>query len=259
MLKIITVGRFGNNLIQLINALSLAEKLNTPLVTFNFTHFKARVINIKVNEPTSKKIIEHTFYYQVKKRFPEYEKPSESDVERYKKYILPILDYELQPQYDYDNGLFIHIRSGDIFASNHPHQKYMQPPLDYYVKIINLESKKNANNKLGQPIYIFYEDDRNPTVNALKTLYPTAIFANLSMKKLIGTFLKVKYAVSGQGTLISSILKLNDKIERHYTCCPTAVCSKSLLVKLPDYITCWKNTKEQHDIMLSYNKTILPE
>lgn len=192
---------------------------------------------------------EHSFFYDIKSKFPVYTPPDESTIARISSYIKPLLIYTDDPQYDYENGLFVHIRSGDIFKTNHPHPKYMQPPLDYYLKIFHLEKSR--------PVYIFHEDTQNPVVNALKLILPNIVNISIPMANLIGIFLKAKYVVSGRGTLISSILKMNTGFIKHYSTDTTARSSKTIYVPLPGYITEWKNTKEQHMFMLNYRDTEL--
>jgi hypothetical protein len=249
--------RFGNNIKQLFNAIYLAEKSNTPKIQFDFAHFNATELTIQINEnmPVAKEIVAHSFFYDIEKQFPNFQRLTEQDFNRISKYITPLLIYEppLLDKYDFENGLFIHIRSGDIFSTQNPHPKYAQPPLDYYLKIIHKENASEDQTRL----YFFYEDAQNPVVNKLKEIFPNATHTSLSMPKLIGVFLNTRKAVSGQGTLISSILRLNPQIQIHYTISTCAPCSTTKTVKLPNYIKQWKNTKEQHEIMLNYRDTIL--
>jgi hypothetical protein len=248
--------RFGNNIKQLFNALYLAEKSNTPKIQFDFDHFNTNELTIQINTqtPVSEEVITHSFFYDIKKRFPDFTPPSEEDFKRLSNYILPLLIYETPKKdaYDYTNGLFIHIRSGDVFTSRTPHPKYAQPPLDYYLKIIHKENITDQNR-----LYFFSEDTQNPVVAKLKEIFPNATHETLTMPKLIGLFLNVNKAVSGQGTLISSILRLNPHIKIHYTISTCAQCSTTKVVKLPNYIKIWQNTKEQHELMLNYKDTIL--
>ena len=46
--------------------------------------------------------------------------------------------------------LYIYIRSGDIFSSNNPHPRYLQPPSCYYKKILD--------NMIFRRIYLISQD-----------------------------------------------------------------------------------------------------
>lgn len=107
---------------------------------------------------------------------------------------------------------------------------------------------------------VFYEDDKNPVVNELKRLYPEAIFASVSVEKIIGIFMNAQYIISGNGTFINGVIFFYSMLKVHY--CPAARPSRSgcnVGVGLPNYITCWQNTEEQRKFMLEYNSTILPD
>jgi len=111
------------------------------------------------------------FYYGLEEKY--FKKPrSRSHTEIYElanKYIKPLLIYERVTGFEeyYGESLFIHIRSGDIFTSNNPHPAYTQPPLDFYIKIIDKENRF--------PIFFFVEDEKNPVVNELKKIYPSTV------------------------------------------------------------------------------------
>jgi len=241
--------RFGNNIKQLLNAIYLAEKTNTPLITFKFDHFNTTKFRVAVKEPRSTLKVSHSFFYNIKSEFPDYTPPDESTISRIGGYIKPLIHYIDDPKYDYENGLFVHIRSGDIFSSPCPHPKYMQPPLDYYLKIFHLEHSRT--------IYIFHEDTHNPVVNALKEIFPNISNISIPMENLIGVFLKARYVVSGNSTLIASILIMNRDLVRHYSTASFARSSKTIYVPLPGYIKEWRNTKEQQMIMLNYKRAEL--
>jgi hypothetical protein len=242
--------RFGNNIIQLINAISLAEKTNVPVVSYSIPHLNGNEILIQTSTP-SEEIVIDSFIYNIKSRFPQYEPLTEEEQRRICSIIKPhlkIVDHEYEN--DLSNGLFVHIRSGDIFKRADPHPRYIQPPLDFYKKVFNIEKARK--------LFIFYEDDKNPVVNKLKELYPTAKFVRERMDKLILVFSKASYVVSGTGTLIPSILLFNDNLKINYTT-HTWINRKNTTVALfPDYINIWKNTEEQLALMITYDKTIIP-
>jgi len=60
----------------------------------------------------------------------------------------------------FKRDLTIHIRSGDIFSSDRPHPNYWQPPLSFYLTIINRV-------KPGQVTLVF-EDRGNPVIHKIE-------------------------------------------------------------------------------------------
>ena len=86
-------------------------------------------------------------------------------------YIIPYFDYTPIQELDLENGLVIHIRSGDVFVPcSHVNKKinsvlfnhFIQPPLEFYESII-------AN--VRSPIYLVSEDKKNPVIDILLNTY----------------------------------------------------------------------------------------
>jgi hypothetical protein len=80
-----------------------------------------------------------------------------------RKYIRPILNINEKELHEDD--LVIHLRSGDIMNKGHP--CYIQPPLSFYDEVINLRKWKN--------IYIITEHNNNPCLTSLKNKYTNVI------------------------------------------------------------------------------------
>lgn len=80
------------------------------------------------------------------------------------KYIRPLFTFKEHTLNDDD--LVIHLRSGDIFSLR-PHYAYIQPPLSFYIEIIE-NSKWNK-------IYVITEKDDSPIYKKLRELYPNII------------------------------------------------------------------------------------
>ena len=307
MYNIIKGGRFGNNIIQLINCIDLALQSGVHDIHHNFnflsntsiiieenkiikcerhscqykihnnnkvssTHCCQRCAQNGIHGPCCQKIsipILSSAFKNKEDMIALYKNYDDSNKNSYlilTRYIKPILIYDIDTEYVslYKNSLFIHIRSGDIFKNNRVSPHYAQPPLDYYIKIFELENDKRK--------FIFIEDDKNPVVNKLKGLYPDIIFACVSVEKLIGIFMNAEYVVSGNGTFISSILLFNNKLKLHYTAGAggesgggipflynniTKQYPKTILAKFPKYINIWKNTPKQRNLMIEYNNTII--
>lgn len=253
--NIITYGRFGNNVQQLVNCISIALKTGVTTVNFDFDGFHKNTIHLgqesQVHEGSCPRRIVSYFYYrnQLKTVYKKYEpSPYYERKDICMKYILPILKFRNPDRYKpyYDSALFIHIRSGDIFRGGGGHPGYIQPPLEFYIKIFNREKRRK---------FVFYEDDVNPVVNKLKSLFPNVTFASVSLHELIGVFINASYVVCGKGTLIPQILLFNNKLKFCYS---TQNCGPlTIYAHVPNYIDVWANTEEQKRLMIKYRGTIL--
>ena len=95
------------------------------------------------------------------------------------------------------NDLYIYIRSGDIF--NNPNKFYSQPPLCFYVKIIN-------NNKFNN-IYIIAEDKNNRIIDELINKFPKIKYNKNILKIDIAYLIYAYNLVGGVSTFINSYFK----------------------------------------------------
>jgi len=233
MITVEISGRFGNNVEQFINAIYIAEQNNIPRIRYNFPQFKEN--NLKI--PTGS-----VNFIKMSDNFVGIHTPFKDRSRIARTLLLPILKYSNVTNFEpyYEDGLFVHIRSGDIFKTEDPHPNYAQPPLYYYDTIFAKEPRK---------ILVFYEDDANPVVNALKSKYPDALFNRVSLSMLIGIFMNARHIVNSVGTLITSISYFNKNMKTLYSCkeFPGAT-----VIDLPNYISVWKNTEEQKALMLEY-------
>ena len=248
MISIEKYGRFGNNVQQIINAIYTAEEKHITIIKYSLPQFKNFTINLKFEDTNSIKI--HDTFFRI-----DYEL-SYKDKQRIAiQYLLPILIYSRLPtgfEDHYSSALFVHIRSGDIFI-NKGESKYTQPPLDYYITIFSKEKSRQ--------FIILYEDDKNPVVNALKSLYPTAIFKCVRLDILITIFMNAQHIVNSVGTLIKGISYFNTTIKTFYSTINYHIkkddISNMTIVSLPNYITNWENTENQRKIMIDYKGTVI--
>jgi len=245
MITLQTSGRFGNNVQQFINAIAIGERKNIPIVKYSFPQFSNNTVRIQYDP---KRDIN---YSKLSDTFYTISEPIEYK-ERQRiatKYLLPILKYykqETRFEDYYTSALFVHIRSGDLFKNEVVHPDYTQPPLAYYTKIFAMEQDRK--------ILVFYEDDANPVVNALKKLYPSAEFYSVPLVVLITIFMNAQYIVNNVGTLIQSIVCFNTNVKKIYSTVEI-IPDKTIIIDLPNYITTWKNTEEQRSMMLIYTLT----
>lgn len=255
------LGRFGNNVIQLIHAIHIAETYNINIVRFHkfpqFTTNEVRLNRItnraNKDHPLRKIRVQGHFFYEYKNLadFAGLQPSSQANNNRIAlEYIRPILrlssDLPFQP--DFDNTLFIHIRSGDLFRGGGSHGAYAQPPLDYYTRILSLEKEKT--------VVVLYEDTGNPVVQALQVAFPHIQLYSLPLYETIYVFVHAKYVVSGVGSFIPMILSMNGVYTKLYlpdlNNTGLTNTDKCTYIRVPNYITVWQNTAEQRNLMLSY-------
>ena len=152
------------------------------------------------------------------------------------------------------NDLVIHIRSGDVFIKN-PNGRYIMPPLSYYADIID-------NNNFDE-IYLIAEDTKNPCVNGLLKLYPKIRFKLQSLDEDIKLILGATNLAMSNGTMTSALLIFSTNIKNLYKASYShknrfldkIKLFETELDEYEKYMTPWKNTPEQLNIMMTYKKS----
>jgi len=259
-------GRLGNNIKQIINGLHLMIELKCdisipPHDMFNFSNLpkynNVKSINIDNNLFDQGNIIQTYKNLNIDNIF-----------NKNKKEVITILrslfKIKYNDVYKYNNDdLHIHIRTGDIFR-NQIISYYMQPPLDFYIKII--ESRK------FNKIYLLAEDNYNPTINKLIKKYPDIIWNKNNLIDDIKIIMGCKNMVCGIGSFIPNILYFNEGIKDIWL--PTRhdyisgyIDVKENIIDLSDYYNMlgravgfegnkpegvWMNTSDQLKIMIDY-------
>lgn len=171
--------------------------------------------------------------------------------------------------------LTVHIRSGDIFSSDHPViHGYRQPPLSFYILVVTRMLDSGLINK----VRLVFEDRGNPCVAALEQwLSQHAIAYRVSSGSLredMSALVDAPHLVFGHGTVGYAVCRLSKNIETvhyfapelggNYGFIPTI--SKVFAVSDRDakYIKAfeyglpfaaedgWRNTPEMHQTMLTY-------
>ena len=140
-------GRLGNNLLQLSNALFIAEKYKCILRFISHPVIKNKVFNFSDGNsiPPPEETIKSEFWFSEMEHVGS---PmaliSRTALEQnrhkiLKKYVLPLLPYS-PINLDYD--LVVHFRGGDILDKS-PHPFYIQSPVSYFKKIFKTENASN--------------------------------------------------------------------------------------------------------------------
>ena len=167
-------------------------------------------------------------------------------------------------------NIAMHIRSGDIFGNN-IHWEYVQPPFDYYLQgIINNPNKS---------IVIVYETIKNhptwknPIIDKLKEYVnnnnlKNVTFQSSSLNDDLHTLMCCEYLFTSYGTfclvpyfvsphikkLIIPEYMVNKLRGKKWFKLTDECLNKVKPIKITKYINVgsWKNTPEQHNIMLTY-------
>tara|TARA_B110000211_G_C14012977_1_gene524076 strand:+ start:17 stop:883 length:867 start_codon:yes stop_codon:yes gene_type:complete len=272
-------GRFGNKILQLLNVLNEAftKKQQVRLDNLNYIVSVSPIIDLKKIENKFKELftedgenISNTFF----PRNLHLPNKRTIDIRRYfimaKMFILPNLKVEL-PSLD-ENICLIHIRSGDLFNMNTPHSGYVQPPLNYYKKIINdFKYKFKKFYIICQPIKenIFGENyDRaykgnkvNPCITELLKL-PNVELIKGNLYEHYSLMLRTKSIVLSRSSFSDTTVFLNKKLKNiffwnwnHYfgdkSVLPKNINVYSYKLTKP-YIDSWKCSDAQLKLMIDY-------
>uniref|UniRef100_A0A6C0BSP4 Glycosyltransferase n=1 Tax=viral metagenome TaxID=1070528 RepID=A0A6C0BSP4_9ZZZZ len=172
----------------------------------------------------------------------------------FNKYIILNMQNNEQDYYD----ICIHIRGGDIF-NNLVHGMYVQPPLDYYLKIINLN--------IGSKICIVSEDDSNPVMPYLKKFVQrkklkNVVFKSSTLINDIMTLSRCRNLIFSFGTFCILPFLLSNTIRTIIIPKSVSVMNwfktecKNCEVKVIDfsskYFDRWHNSEREREIMMSY-------
>jgi len=257
MITVTSLGRFGNNVLQLLNAIHIAQHLGHDEIRFNMPYFKSNKIVIN-KTAMNKKNLSGDFFYLDKyyTEIPGFEILTYEKILSYAKiYLLPIIKYKKgylsALQLNLESTLFIHIRSGDIFGP-YAHGNYLPAPLDYYELIIISKPWSN--------VFVVYEDDKNPVVNKMKQKHPNFIYKSLNLSDTMSVFFEAKHIVGGFGTFVPGMLLFNNAFTSfylpEYAVLPfsTFQYPQIKLIAVPDYIpdSKWVPNKENFDKILNY-------
>lgn len=266
------VGRLGNSIIQILNALLIAQSLKTNSVVYHRfekvgnqtllldTGVTATQIKMLKSKETGKpKVIWRTYAMKPEGVLAD---PCTRNFRLARESLARSLGIETIQWRNANSAgaLTIYLRSGDIFSPN-PWKNYGQPPWSFYEKI--LLSKNWAE------VRLVCEDAKTP-VSALvlnwcqsRGLKITETGARLS--DAITEVTKSTSLVSARGTFVPALLFLSQAKRNLYVFHEPPnplVCLKNTTVfsvqdLLGEYVNAlmsknWKNTEKQRDLMVSY-------
>jgi hypothetical protein len=163
-------GRLGNNIIQISNAIYIAEKTKSTVFFPSLRHRGLNLNTISFSEdppPLGINTIKGDFW-EIDKFDSCYRIKKEELISNRRRILLayfnPIITtqvkvYKFYPDNPTEKDLTLHIRGSDIF-NKQPHPDYVPPPLIYYSDVI--ESREYEN------VFIISEDTKNPCISELK-------------------------------------------------------------------------------------------
>lgn len=269
-------GRFGNNLIQIARAVSLAQRLRIPRVYLSDMPMLALEQPVAFREvavlPASalrrdrpKGVLCGPFYYgmplgRVSEDWSDREMIVAARAIGPAAFRGRIVDPAIVPG---SKDLAIHLRAGDIFKER-PHRDYTQPPFAYYRLCIEL-----ARAQLGiERVILVYEDETNPCVPALKAWLGEIglpfVAQSRTLAEDLGVLLAATHVVFGRGSFGLAIAVLSTHLRTLFH--PwlqtdfdlTSELTGIRQVRVEDaaggYIKIgdWRNTPEQRRMMLEY-------
>lgn len=270
-LEITVTQRFGNSIYQLVNAFYLCvkneipkiyTKSEFPYICVQKENSQNKDIQLLIQEePKHAEVVLSGNFFGNTIVNPDCD--SSVFVDIFDKYILPKIqlpDCSIKAR---ETDLVIHFRSGDVFAKNSPHLLYGQPPLSFYQKVI-------AEQKPDRCILVF-EDRGNVCIGELENFLKNSsisficqssdVYADISC---LATSINL---VASRGTFCNGVTLLTRSLKKVYffedlyrfdfallrDAKVFMVSDKTGEFKKKVLNNNWKNTKEQKELMLSYD------
>jgi hypothetical protein len=292
-LKINYSGRFGNLLIQYINCIQLARRTGLKFiqlgshelfdVTETFEVDGITFLPATATLPRDGAFIAGEFFNSddfvpVLSPFLRFGPQEEIEFTLIvQEYIRPriLTGIPLPGEIHPEDELTIHLRAGDIFSSDHAvTYGYRQPPLSFYVLVINRMRESGRINK----VRLVFEDRGNPCVNALEQwlteqLIPYRITSG-SLHEDMSALIDAPHLVFGHGTFGYAACRLSKQVQTVHFFAPELGGSYRYMpnigeaIKVVDragnYIKAfeygvpfdaaegWRNTPVMREIMLTY-------
>jgi len=278
------IGRFSNNIIQMVYAIYLGEKTQSKVVLKHHdkVNIKAlnKIIDFRPRNTMSRpptKVINKPFY-SPNDLIPHSRPTTNKFYEILSTYILPYLNNDLLPTKNDVEHLkdttVIHIRSGDLFDSTKKvHPDYGQPPLQYYKMCITLEYWHHNRTKF---VLVTEKDRKNPVIQALsdwvKSEHPTFDFViqSNSFEEDVRTILASDTLICGYSTFTwvlmmmlpkkrvytsnHPLFKFEEQLEVEIENCKSLPIEKLFIYEFDEYtpVVEWKNSPSQLTEMIEF-------
>lgn len=267
---VLQIGRFGNSFQQLANAMRLADRLAikkiviepTPWLVDSFVTSKGLAVHqtrhSSRNLTRLDAVIVGRFLWEEELA---YEGPTMSEGEAASE-LQHHLSFPLKDQ-DFGPGdLVIHLRGGDVYSDDPPHD-YGQPPLGFYLAILDA--------KQWNSVTVIHEDD-NPVVlnalrQALKQLGIAYFFQSSTLHEDLSVLLAAQNLVVGNGSFARAVCALSPHLRRVFRLqgtyglgeLPTSAKEFEVSDIEGTFFQSilngnWNNTPSQRELMLTYRK-----
>lgn len=242
-LRVVRMGRFSNNLIQLLHAVLIARQLDVRTIVFpsDFAQFigvKASFNGVTfVQEDLAKELdavqLMSYFWFPAGSLAPLFRRVSLGQATTEAEFTIKPLFYQyfplalsarqavMQPV----KRIIVHIRSGDLFVGSEqspqaarPHPYYVQPPLAFYR--VALEHALNTVDA-DALVQLVIQDRNNPVVTAFeKWLNSRSIpyeVVDDFFVEAVQVMLKAHVMISSYGSVVEMISMLSDCLHIVYT------------------------------------------
>jgi hypothetical protein len=270
-IRILRFGRFGNNVIQLLQAIHVARKIkanriyigevNIGKLKVPFRHAGLELVP-SVTAEAQELVLTGHFYHRFcfAKLFSDFDDKLRLAIMA--NYIRPMMAGLCVDAAGSIDILHIHVRSGDIFENSN-HTGYVQPPLAYYAQVLR---HAVLNFRVSKVVLVF-EDRKNPCVDALVNYLSLSPLRFETHSGSIRDDMRVLASARHMAVGISSFAPLIGLIFQNlltiygFRILPfgslfNAQCVRSFVIKdvVGQYIRSgeWRNTKEQRRRMLQY-------
>jgi len=210
--------RFGNSVLQLINAFALAESYGIRRIGLPGRHLfyhgtKAGGVTLHWNGERRFSDLALTGYFlHMRALMP----PLDGDIQLriLDRYVRPLLARALlhrDPRVGEDD-LVMHFRGGDVFDHEDVKPGYWQPPLAYYLAAFEHAAPKR--------VWLVFEDRRNPTVagveETLRSRGVEVIVQSGALLDDLRVLLSARRLVASIGTFVPAVALLSPTIETFY-------------------------------------------
>lgn len=263
--------KFGNAILQLTNAIQVAQALNIGKIYhrgFDFLsdHAQIGAITLLKGVPAREKYLASSFFPNAV-----LEKICLTPEPRYQiaRSLAPwlTLQHRRAAPPDTRRHLYIHLRAGDIFTKATPHPLYGQPPLAFYTGILRLES--------WEKVVLVFENRDNPVIDALIAwLASERLPYEIQSQNLdadAARLLEAENMVIGRGTFVYPMLCISEQVRRvfyfesgsaeEWGLYQSGIQFIRVIDKAGTYrdsvLKRWLNTTEQRALMLNYSENHL--
>lgn len=263
--------RLGNNLLQISNALYFAERMGSHVEVPRHSCALLRSIGPGTLMPP----IQHpytvkaaVYFYDTDMRQVGGSPTVQKRRALLLKHLAPRIESAISQHVRTDpTALYIHIRSGDLFApqTRRPHPEYWQPPLSWYHAVIRAHRQEHG---ASAPVIVVTEpDQRNPCIAALRLAYEHVTIQSQSIEDDFATLMRAQHVACAYGTFSVAAILLSSSVRTVHvpvwakprphmlhTWTPSPEENVNVIhYRLDDYPRgAWQNTPEQVAHMLQY-------